>query len=74
MAKSSEFTAVGIVYNIIKRRGNADHIISDETKKGGKTAIAATTREGRAAIAYAPANKNVASARSIVERRFFLCA
>jgi hypothetical protein len=46
MAKSSEFAAVGRDYNIIRRRGNADHIISDETKNAGKTAIAAATREG----------------------------
>src|SRR5208283_4744617 len=40
MAKSSEFAAVGKDYNIIKRLGNTDHIISDETTKAANTPIA----------------------------------
>jgi hypothetical protein len=46
MAKLS-FTAVGEVYNIIKRLGNADHIIGDETTKAANTPIAAAIPASR---------------------------
>ena len=41
MAKSSEFTAFGKDYIIIKRLGNAEHIISGDAKK----AVAIAMRE-----------------------------
>lgn len=65
MAKSSEFTAVAEVYNIIKRLGNADHIIGDETTKAANTAH--NCRDSREPLSDMPANNRGASVRSVVE-------